>query len=259
MREFFAKRKLNIICSVAAVAFMWIIWIIAYYAADNDYVIPSFTDTFVSLFQCFGESRFWASFGWTVLRTAEAFVISFVLALPCAVGAAFSKPFRHFMSPIIAVLRTLPTLAVVLLLLLWTGVRAAPVIVTVLLLFPVEYAQICAAIDGVDGELLQMAEVYRVPRKDRLFKIYLPLASPGVLSQLGANFSLGLKVTISAEVLANTYTSLGGMMQSARAFLEMPRLAALTLIAVVTGLVVDIALSQLKRVNSKWLRGDGND
>ncbi len=259
MKEFFVKRKINIVCSVSAVAVAWLAWIIAYYAVDNDYVIPSFGDTFISLFACFGESRFWASFGWTLLRTSAAFVISFALALPCAALAAFYKPFKSFMSPLVAVMRTLPTLAVVLLLLLWTSVRAAPVIVTVLLLFPVEYAQICAAIEGVDGELLQMARVYRVSKKDRMLKIYLPLASPNVLSQLGANFSLGLKVTISAEVLANTYTSLGGMMQSARSFLEMPRLAALTVVAVVTGLLIDVALSQLKRINAKWLKGGGDD
>ncbi len=45
MKKFFTQRKLNIIFSVAAVAAMWIAWIIAYYSVGNDYVIPSFTDT----------------------------------------------------------------------------------------------------------------------------------------------------------------------------------------------------------------------
>ena len=60
---------------------------------------------------------------------------------------------------------------------------------------------------------------------------------------------------ISAEVLSNTYKSLGGLMQSARSFLEMPRLAALTVMTIVLGLILEIALSQLKLINAKWQKG----
>ena len=112
-----------------------------------------------------------------------------------------------------------------------------------------------AACDGVSAELIQMAKLYGVSKKERLFKIYLPQISPDIFSQVGANVSLGLKIMISAEVMSNTYNSLGGMMQSARAFLEMPRLAALTVVAVLTGLAADVALSQLKRLNAKWRGG----
>ena len=61
---------------------------------------------------------------------------------------------------------------------------------------------------------------------------------------------------ISAEVMASTYKSIGGLMNSARAYLEMPRLAALTLITVALGLALDIALSQLKRINGRWYVGN---
>ena len=88
----------------------------------------------------------------------------------------------------------------------------------------------------------------------KLFKIYLPLVSPNILSQTGPNVSLGIKIRISAEVLANTYKSLGGLMQEARLYVEMPRLAALTLAAVAAGFIFDIALSQLERVTFKWSR-----
>ncbi|MDE6504581.1 MAG: ABC transporter permease subunit [Clostridia bacterium] len=255
MKRFLNQYKLNIICSFAAIALIIVCWIIAYYAVGNDYVVPSFQDTLKSFFVCFGEGAFWVAFLFTLLRTAIAFLISFVLAALCAVAAAFSKVFKLFIQPFITVMRTLPTLAVILLLLVWTNAKAAPVIVTVLLLFPMIYVQIYAAISGVDKDVLQMADFYNVNKKDKLFKIYLPQISPAVFAQVGANVSLGLKVMISAEVLSNTYKSLGGLMQSARSFLEMPRLAALTLMAVILGLIFEIAFAQLKRINSKWQKG----
>lgn len=259
MKNFFVKYKLNLICSFAAVIFVCVCWIIAYYAVGNDYVVPSFTDTLKSFFMCFGEESFWVAFLFTFLRTALAFLISFVLAALCTIAAAYSKIFKCFIQPIITVMRTLPTLAVILLLLIWTNAIAAPVIVTVLLLFPMIYVQMCAAIDGVDKDVLQMADFYGIKKKDKLFKIYLPQISPDIFSQIGANVSLGLKVMISAEVLSNTYKSLGGLMQSARSFLEMPRLAALTVMTIVLGLILEIALSQLKRINAKWQKGTENE
>ena len=97
-----------------------------------------------------------------------------------------------------------------------------------------------------------MAQVYNISRRNRLFKIYLPLVLPNTLSQTGANISLGLKVTVSAEVLVNTAKGLGGMMQESSLSAEIANLAALTLAAVVAGLLLDIAFSQLKRLTYKW-------
>lgn len=249
------SRKNRIILSVASIAIMWLAWIIAYYAVGNDYIVPSFQDTFSSLFVCLGEGSFWVAFSYTLLRTLASFSISFVLAGVCAVLSATGKIFKGLAEPVIIVMRTLPTLAVILILLIWTNAAVAPLIVTALLLFPLIYAQFAAAIDGVDADLLQMAKVYGVPKKTVISKIYIPQVAPDIFSQVGANISLGLKVMISAEVLSNTYKSLGGLMQDARAFLEIPRLAALTLVAVALGLIIEVAFSQLKRINSKWRKG----
>ncbi len=257
MKNFIKKRKLNIICSVSAVLVMLAVWIIAYFAVKNDYLIPSFTDTLKSFKNLFADGEFWLSFFNTFGRTLLAFVFSFLLAALLAVPSVLSKTFFAFIKPVAAFLRTLPTLAVVLIFLMWTNPVIAPVAVTVLILFPMIYAQITAAAEGVDEGLLEMARVYGLRKRERLFKIYLPLVSPNILAQTGANLSLGLKIMISSEVLANTYNSLGGLMQTAKLYAEMPRLAALTLVAVFIGLIIDVALSQFERINYKWSIKEG--
>ena len=258
MANFFKKRKLNIIYGLAAVILMWLVWIIAYYAVGNEYIVPSFSDTVKSFFACLGQKTFWVAFGYTFLRSVIAFAISFFLAALCASLAAASKRFSAFLQPVMVLLRTLPTMAVILIILIWTSPKWAPVIVTVLVLFPMIYSQFCAAFGGIDDGLKNMARVYNLSKKQRIGKIYLPLVMPSVLSEVGANVSLCLKLVISAEVLANTARSLGGIMQTARLYVEMPRLAALTFIAVLTGLILDIAFSQLKRITYAWSKTEGN-
>ena len=259
IKEFFSKRKLNIILSLSAFALMWIIWLIAYFSVKNEYVIPSISSTVKSFGQCLVNGNFWLAFLYTVLRTGLAFVISFVLAVALvAVGAIF-KPFNSFIKPFMGVLRTLPTLAVILILLFWTNPTLAPIIVTILVLFPMIYSQLTSALNGVDNGIIEMAEVYEISKKARLTKIYLPLISPAVLSQTGANISLGIKVMISAEVLSGTYKSLGGLMQSARFYVDMPKLTALTVIAVLLGIVIDLSFSLIERITFKWSKKECND
>ena len=258
MKRFFTQRKLNILISALAVAVMWAVWIIAYYAVGNDYIIPSFRDTFLSVFEeCLFKGGFWISFLNTLLRTLCAFAVSFAIASLLAVPGALFPGFNAFVKPFTVFLRTLPTLAVILLLLIWTNPRVAPVVVTVLVLFPVIHARIYAAVSGIDDGVRHTLKVYGVKKSVAVFRIYLPMISPSLLSQTGADISLGLKVMISAEVLASTYKSLGGMMQEARLFLEMPRLAALTLLAVLIGLIIDVAFTSLARLTDKWARKDG--
>lgn len=255
MREFIKKRKLNIICSVAAVCIAFLVWIIAYYAVANDYIVPSFPDTAKQFFCLFAEGAFWTGFSYTLLRSLTAFLISFVLAAVFAALSAVSRAFALTVRPLISFLRTLPTLAVTLMLLIWTSAAVAPVAVAALVMFPMLYAEFTSAEEGIDVELRQMLSVYGVSAKKRLFKVYLPLISKDVFSRIGADFSLCIKITVSGEVLAVTFRSLGGLMQEAKYFAEMPRLAALTVAAVLFGLFADIALSQLARINNKWAKG----
>lgn len=253
MKKFFAERKLDIILSAAAVAVMAAVWIIAYYAVKNDYIIPSLGDTFKSMWtECLCSSSFWTAFCNTVLRTLLAFVFSFAAAAALAVLCTVFKGVKAFVAPFMVFLRTLPTLAVILLLLIWTTPKAAPVAVTVLVLFPMIHARIMAAVEGIDGGIRQMVRVYGVKKTTAVFKIYLPLISPGILPQMGADISLGLKIMVSAEVLAGTAQSLGGMMQISKLYLMMPRLAALTIITVLAGLAADIAFGSLARLTYKW-------
>lgn len=258
MRRFFRERKFNIIISVSAVAVMWLIWVIAYYSVKNSYLVPSFTETAQSFwFDCVLKGSFWLSFLNTFMRALIAFVISFAIAGVLACLCAVSEKFSAFFKPFIVFFRTLPTLAVILLLLVWSSPRVAPVAVTVLVLFPIIHARLVSAMNGIDNDLKLMLKAYGVSKKKAIFGIYLPLISPGVLSQTGADISLSLKVMISAEVMANTYKSLGGMMQDARQFIEIPRLAALTLFAVIAGLIVDIVFSQFVRITDKWNKKEG--
>ncbi|MGN1103543.1 MAG: ABC transporter permease [Candidatus Coproplasma sp.] len=254
MKKFFTAKKLNIIASVTALLLMWLTWIIAAAIVKNEYLIPPFGQSVQQFFNLFTLPFFWKALGWTVLRTVIAFLISFASAAICAVIAAYVKPFASFMRPIVAVFRSLPTMAVLLMILVWTTPRIAPVVVAFLVLFPMCYSQLSQGIAEVDNELLQMVKVYNVKPAKVITRVYLSRLAPQLVEQTGANLSFGIKLIISAEVMASTYTAIGGMMSEAVIY-SLPRLAALTLFAVLFGIVVEVVFSLIARHAFPWVRG----
>lgn len=243
--------------AVAGFAFLWLVWIIAYYAVKNEFLFPSVGDTFQSLGQLLftgGElaRSFWRSLGATFLRTLLAFVISFACGVGLASLAVSFRWVRAFLAPVISFLRTIPTLAIVLLLLLWTSPSFAPVLVAVLVLFPAVYASALSSFSDAVSRFSEFARAYKIGRAKRIFKLYLPLSLPALLTEGGATFAMGLKITVSGEVLSSTYQSLGGMMQQAQIYLETPRLFALTLMTILIGFLLEGGCALLKKLLVKW-------
>lgn len=247
-------KKLNFLYSLAAIALMWVVWLIAAAAVKNEYLIAPVGASVKEFFALFESAFFWRALGHTFARTVVAFLISFVLALACACLAVAFKPFAAFMRPVTAFFRSLPTMAVLLLILVWLTPRTAPVAVAMLVLFPMIYTQLSEGIAGVDGELLQMAKVYKIPLRRRLTCIYLPHLAPLALEQTGAGLSFGLKLIISAEVMASTRTALGGMLSEAQAYINLPKMAALTLAAVVLGILIEIVFRVIAGLSFGWKR-----
>lgn len=242
----------NLLFSLAALVFLWILWIVAALAVRNDYVLPSFVDAFGEMGRLLSDAAFWRAFGNTMLRTVLAFLVSMVLGVALAILASLKRGVRTFFAPIISVLRTVPTMAIILMLLIWTTPRIAPVIVTLLVLMPAVYAATLASLDDVKEQFGTLPKAFKVPVIRTVFRMYLPLSAPNVLKQSGPILSMGLKITVSGEVLANTFQSLGGLMQEAKMFVDMPRLMALTLLCIAAGFALEGFFALLYKLVVRW-------
>jgi NitT/TauT family transport system permease protein len=229
----------NVITLTAAIAVCLAVWAIAYAVVGNDLLLPSFADCMRAAGELLVSSVFWTAFFSTLLRVLIAFCISFVFAAIFAVIAYMVPTFRAFFAPIIAIIRSMPVLAVLLVILVWTNGGVAPVIVAFLSLFPMLYTGILAAFSGIDQDVLEISRLHGASVFTQVFKIYLPLSSPYILRESAAALSFSLKLVVSAEVVANTARSLGGLMQDAQGY-DLPRLFALVIITFIVGLLLEL-------------------
>ena len=121
------------------------------------------------------------------------------------------------------------------------------------------YAQFLTAFNSVPQGLINTANVFGLSKKDKLFKVYLPIVAPSVLSRVGSNLSFAIKLIISAEVISYTLISLGGMMNTATNYLNYARLGALTLCAVALGLIIEVVVDLVVKRLFKWTGESKND
>ena len=235
----------NVWQTLAAVVFLIAVWFVAYLAVGNELLIPDFKDSLKEFVKLFVSAWFWQSWAMTMLRALAAFAISFAAALALAVLAYMCPAVGSFLAPIVSALRSLPVLAVLLIFLAFLNAGVAPIAVAFLSLFPMLYTGILAALSGLDRRLIEVSRVYGTPWYTRVVKVYLPLTSPYVLREAGGALSFALKLIVSAEVVSQTAKSLGGMMQSAKVYGELPQLFALVGVSFIVGLVLELALNML--------------
>lgn len=225
---------------LVGVAALVLVWTAAFAILQNEYLLPSPLSVLQELGKVFSTAAFYGALFSTLLRAVIAFLISLVLAAFFALVSTLSPVFSKIFGGIVVILRSLPTMAVLLLILVGTTRSAAPVAVGVLTLFPLLYTAIIGAIGGVDRELVEMCKVYKVPMKKRLLGLYLPSVLPRVALESVAAFSFSLKLVVSAEVLASTYQSLGGWMQEASLWAQTAKLMAITAAVCAIGLLIEL-------------------
>ena len=228
---------------LAAIAFLVVIWLIAYFAVGNELLVPSLWDSVAAIGKLLVGGAFWRALFGSLLRALYAFFLAFVLALIFAVIAYVVPSLGNFFAPIVSALRSLPVLAILLILLSFLGAGQAPVAVAFLSLFPMLYTGILAALSGIDKHMIEVSRVQGASVWTRITRIYLPLSSPYILREVGGALSFSIKLIVSAEVLSQTARSLGGMMQEARVYQEMPTLFALVVVTFLVGLVLELAVS----------------
>lgn len=246
------KRLVNCIFPILVVAVIFLVWWIAALAIDASLILPSPSESLRAFFAYFGEASFWRAIGNTMWRSLYSFVFSFVAAIVLALLAKRYLYARKLIDPFVAFIRSVPTMSVILILIIWLNPKIAPAVVAIIVIFPTLYSSFVAAVEAVDPKLVAMSAVYHVSKKDRIFKLYLPNMAPGLFEGSASGFSLNIKLVIAAEALAHTTASIGSMMNFSQALLETQELFALTIAAVLLSVLCEWVIRLVAKAVIRW-------
>lgn len=223
------------------------LWKLLSLRPDLARVLPPPETVLASLGRYALRADFWAQVAGTLGRTLLGFVCAAALGLPLGLAAGLSEGFRAFLSPILVAARSLPVIALALLILIWVPSPAVPLCIGVLTMFPLLCTGLMEGVRGTDPALVEMARFYKVPRLRRLQALYLPASAPALGSSCVSALGIGWRAVMVGEVLAQPLRGLGTRMQVAQSYLEVESLMALALAAVILSYVFELLLRRALR------------
>lgn len=242
----------KILLPLCSVLLFLAVWAVAAAVIGRELILPSPLETAREFVRALGSAAFWKSLAGSTWRTLAGFGLSFLLALLLSVPAAVWSSLARFLSPVVTILRAVPTISVIFLLLVFLPSRQVPVLISFLIVFPMLYNGFLAGLTGVDEDLVALSKVYRVPLWVRVRRFYVPSMLPSLFSASRGAVGLNLKIVVAAEALAATQMSLGNLMQGASIRLEGGELLAYTLAAILVSFLLEGIVLLLEKLCVRW-------
>ena len=254
--ETIKKNKIWLI-SAGAVIVLLGIWEIAAIAVGAEIILPRLSSTVTALGGLFAKQSFYAAIGNSLLHCLISFAAAFVLGIIAGAFAGLRPAFAAAVRPVVAFIHSVPTLAVVLILMLMFGKQAAPTVIGVMLVFPVIYETTKTAIANIDKQVVELARLDGAGLVQSVRYVYIPLSLPYIFGAIGSSFGLCIKGVISAEILAYTAGSIGYEMKFASldsALASTPVLFAWVIVVLVISILFEFALKGMfKKISAKFL------
>jgi NitT/TauT family transport system permease protein len=235
-----------------SVIFMLAVWKILAMHFDSGFVLPSPEETFLTTLRLFGDSRFLAIVGSSMLRGMVGFFISAILGIGLGVAAGMNPHFNAFLRPILVTIRSVPVIALILLALIWLTPGTVPVFIAMLTMFPFICTNVMDGIKSVDHDLVEMATFYRIGRFRIITELYIPAIMPFIISGASSAMGIGWRAVITGEVLSQPKYGIGTLMQGAQTFLKIDAVIAWTILAVLISYGFEKAIRWCERKLIVW-------
>lgn len=159
---------------------------------------------------------------------------------------------EEVLSPVMAVLKSVPVASFVVLLLIWFGAGRLSFLISFLIVFPNVYVNTIAGLKCTDRKLLEMARVFGMSRGRKLFYLYRPALLPHLESCLRISLGMSWKSGVAAEIIGLAESSLGERLYMAKIYLDTAGLFAWTITTVLVSFLFEKAVLWLFRQFAQW-------
>ena len=181
----------------------------------------------------------------TLLRVAMGYLLAVAAGVLLAVGCHWVKGLDALLAPLRTVIRATPVSSFILLVWLWLKRAHVPVFISFLMVLPIIWTATQEALGAVDGDLKEMARMYRFSRWKKLRYLYAPSVRPAFMAACMTGLGFAWKSGIAAEVIALTPDSVGKHLSDAKNYLEYPDLFAWTLTVILLSMALEAGLKAL--------------
>ena len=229
------------------------IWELLSLTLGSSFILPTPVETFKVLLEELTKIETLHAF----LSTAWKgfFVLGIVVLLGTIIGLVMglNDTIYEILRPVVMIVQAVPVISwLALVVFLWGIGWKGPVLISFLSLLPISIFTTAAGVRSVDKDLLEMVKVYKVPGRRVFRDIYIGSIVPFVVATIDISIGNVWKVVLVSEFLCGD-SGLGVLISWARQYVDVPRVYALTVIAVAFGVLSERLTKRLvRRLTGKW-------
>ncbi|WP_315092865.1 ABC transporter permease subunit [uncultured Cellulomonas sp.] len=233
---------------LAVVAFWVVVWQVSALAVGHEVLLASPASVVVRLGELSLTADFWGTIWTSFARIAGGFVAASVLGVLGATFAASSRIVDALVTPALAAVRSTPVVSFIILVLIWVSSDQLALVISFLMVLPIIYTNVLEGIRHRDRALLEVADVFGVPRLRRLPAMDVPAVLPFFTAACRTGVGLAWKSGIAAEVIGLADGSIGERLYEAKILLSSADLFAWTAVIV----AVSFGVEKLLVAGLRW-------
>ena len=247
MKKFISNKT---ILKILGIVLFIIVWqILSIVIGEDTFIFPGPFTTFAEATKMLKDSYVYKCVLQTISRMLAGFAIALVLAIIFGIIAGNDEKVEEVLRPTMTIFKSLPTATLVYLFIVLVGARTTPMLIVILVAFPILYESVVGGIKSVPTTLIEASKIDASSNLDTILWIKIPLAIPYVIVGISSSFGLSLKIEIMAEVITGyTRSGLGSAILAAQRSdpTNMVPVFAYSLIAIVIMLLSDLFSNKIK-------------
>ena len=230
------KRRIQIL---AASVFWLGVWQAAAAAIGQEVFLVSPVQAIGTLVELLPQAGFWQRIGFSAGRILLGFWLGVLSSAVLAVAAEKWEWVDALLAPVMQLVKATPVASFIILALVWVSGSSLSVLISFLMVLPVLYSAVRTGIGSADRQLLEMAQVFRLPLGRRLRAVWLPAVLPAF--RQGCSVALGIcwKSGVAAEVIGLPDGSIGDALYRAKITLSTGELFAWTFVIILLSAVFE--------------------
>lgn len=227
------QKKHSIIFHKGCILFGWLVlWQLAAKIVSNHILLVGPVETLTAAIGLVHKLSFWKIILYSMTRILSGFFLGLAMGVLLAVCSAKYAIIEQICSPVITLIKAIPVASFVVLFLIWWHADKLSVIISFMVVFPNIYLQTIEGIRNVDKKLLEMAKVFHMPLKNRIFYLYRPACKTFLDSAMKISIGMSWKSGVAAEVIGTPDYSIGESLYMAKIYLETADVLAWTAIII---------------------------
>ena len=239
------KALLKVLKVLAVIIFWLVVWELISLAINSVIILASPIDVINSLLGLIQVSSFWLA----VFNSFFRIVIGFLLALLFGTALGFLCYFFNladtFIRPVILLFKTVPVVALTILIFFWVSGRQISVIVSFIMVMPIFFVNIYNGLKATDVKMLQMADVFKLNSYKKIKFIYFPQIKSHFAAAASSGIGIAWKSAIAAEIIALPKDTIGYSLNTAKIYLQMPQVFAWTFMVIILSVLMELGLKKL--------------